>query len=405
MDPVRILKSLNVLSGVPTQLLDAGMESIRCFKTPDQTLLSYDYRALAQGHDLTPGRFSLVSGAFGELFLLYAIPEPWGEGLSLLFGPFRCGGMDLEEGPDHVGRRQLSADESRMLRDYLRSLHEFALGDVRDVAAHVSFCFTGSLDDPLDEDLRAYVRDFYLELDAERVRRHEERSCDPVSQLYYYEGEVLSHVRGGDVRALRDMACGLSHACIPDMAGDQLRSQKDYSILVFEKLAQAGIESGMDIVASNTARDAFVRRTEQAGDLEQTMRVRDAAIVYFTSEVGKSQARGHSRLVAAVMQFIGLNLARPLQTQEIARAFHLSSSALQKKFKAETGTTIQHYITMRKVSESKVMLRSGLTVTEVAAQLGFFDSSHFSRVFKKATGMTPKTFQDTRLPKLPYPLP
>ena len=34
------------------------------------------------------------------------------------------------------------------------------------------------------------------------------------------------------------------------VTGDTLRSEKNYSIVVFEKLSQAGIELGMDIVRS-----------------------------------------------------------------------------------------------------------------------------------------------------------
>lgn len=51
------------------------------------------------------------------------------------------------------------------------------------------------------------------------------------------------------------------------------------------------------------------------------------------------------------------------------------------------------YISKRKISAAKIMLKSNHTISEVALGLGFSDSSHFSRVFKKYVGASPKQYQ------------
>lgn len=56
-------------------------------------------------------------------------------------------------------------------------------------------------------------------------------------------------------------------------------------------------------------------------------------------------------------------------------------------------TTLYNYIMKRKISAAKVMLKSNNTISEVAFTLGFSDSSHLSKVFKKYTGISPKQFQ------------
>ncbi|HAQ0911628.1 TPA: helix-turn-helix domain-containing protein, partial [Enterococcus faecium] len=44
-------------------------------------------------------------------------------------------------------------------------------------------------------------------------------------------------------------------------------------------------------------------------------------------------------------------------------------------------------------STAKIMLKSNHTISEVSLGLGFSDSSHFSRVFKKYAGVSPKQYQ------------
>ncbi|HFM5596368.1 TPA: helix-turn-helix domain-containing protein, partial [Enterococcus faecium] len=59
----------------------------------------------------------------------------------------------------------------------------------------------------------------------------------------------------------------------------------------------------------------------------------------------------------------------------------------------EMHITIYNYISKRKVSAAKIMLKSNYTISEVSLGLGFSDSSHFSRVFKKYVGVSPKQYQ------------
>ncbi len=82
---------------------------------------------------------------------------------------------------------------------------------------------------------------------------------------------------------------------------------------------------------------------------------------------------------------------RPLKVKELASHFNISESKLRTLFKTELGSTVQDYIIERKIEEAKLMLKSNVT----AYTLGFADASHFSRVFKKIVGKTPKHYQQS----------
>lgn len=395
MNAEKILKSIHVLSHMSVRLLDRDFNVLASFSSGSAAFIGYDVSQLTDDAIPHDQPFSLITGHYSELFILYKLDERYA-----LIGPFRVNKVNRAATERKLASQDVPRSEWKTIVSYFEGLPVYALGDVRDIIIHLHFCFTGEIEDPLHDELHAYLRNFYLELDREIVGSCDDRTFDPHSYLYYYESEILSYVNAGRVEALKEMVFKLGSAVVPSTSGDILRSEKNYSIVVFQKLSRAAIDAGCDIVEATVARDAFIRRTEEAGTLQQALKIRDAAIVYYTAEVGKTLERGYSQLVTGIVQFIGLNTNRALRVQHIADAFHLSTSAIQKKFKAETGITVQQYITLRKIEEAKVMLKSGLTVAEVAFALGFFDSSHFSRTFKKIAHTTPKAYQQAQ-PQLP----
>ncbi len=72
----------------------------------------------------------------------------------------------------------------------------------------------------------------------------------------------------------------------------------------------------------------------------------------------------------------------------------LSANYFSKLFHRRTGKRFTAYLTDKKVNAAKALLLSGnKNVGEIAAELGFDNSTYFSKVFKKATGITPQAYQ------------
>ncbi len=79
---------------------------------------------------------------------------------------------------------------------------------------------------------------------------------------------------------------------------------------------------------------------------------------------------------------------------EYAGALHVTPNHLNKAVKAVTGKSPSRWIDETLVLEAKVLLhQTDLSVGEVAAALGLFDASYFSRLFKKYAGVTPVAFR------------
>lgn len=96
--------------------------------------------------------------------------------------------------------------------------------------------------------------------------------------------------------------------------------------------------------------------------------------------------------VSSILEYINQNISNNITIKSLAEHFYLSESYICRIFKAETGTTINKYITARRISIAKSLLDIGLSVTEVCEKSGFRDYSNFLKSFTKAVGISPKKY-------------
>lgn len=121
---------------------------------------------------------------------------------------------------------------------------------------------------------------------------------------------------------------------------------------------------------------------------------KDSAKQYGASQDGYVQtAVDSSRLqVDQILNFIDRNLQSPLTLDLLSQNFYLSSSYLCRIFKSATGTTINKYISAKRISRAKELLSSGYSVGETAELCGYNDYSNFLKTFTKTVGITPKKY-------------
>jgi YesN/AraC family two-component response regulator len=88
-----------------------------------------------------------------------------------------------------------------------------------------------------------------------------------------------------------------------------------------------------------------------------------------------------------------------LQVQDIAQQLNLHPSYLSNVIKSKTGKSVNHWITKKLMNTAKHLLKSTTySSKEISYALGFSEPTHFSRFFKKQTGMTPTAYKKSVLP-------
>ncbi|MBB6670708.1 helix-turn-helix domain-containing protein [Cohnella nanjingensis] len=100
-----------------------------------------------------------------------------------------------------------------------------------------------------------------------------------------------------------------------------------------------------------------------------------------------------SREIDQSIQYMRANLERDISLVELAGAANLSLSHFIRLFKQQTGYPPHHFLIRLRIERSKLLIRSGQAgLKEIAVQIGFADQGHFTRSFKRITGLTPMQY-------------
>jgi AraC-like DNA-binding protein len=95
----------------------------------------------------------------------------------------------------------------------------------------------------------------------------------------------------------------------------------------------------------------------------------------------------------AVRDLILSNISQPPRLPDLASKVGMSETKLKLLFKQTFGDTIYNYYQKIRMEEAAFLLKqAGYSVSEVGYQLGFSNLSHFSRMFHRHYGNTPKKY-------------
>ncbi len=91
-----------------------------------------------------------------------------------------------------------------------------------------------------------------------------------------------------------------------------------------------------------------------------------------------------------IISYIENNLGQTLNLSDIANAFSMSVSNLQRRFKQEFNMTVNGYIRHRRLNIARQHLQLGLvSITEAAYEAGYLYPSNFTHAFRKEFGFAP----------------
>lgn len=105
---------------------------------------------------------------------------------------------------------------------------------------------------------------------------------------------------------------------------------------------------------------------------------------------GTNRHHASDERIQKVLEYIDKHQIQKYSLDELCRCANLSKPRFLALFKAEIGITPRLYwIFHRMELIGKLLTDTDMSISEIAAQTGFVDRSHLSRVFCKHTGMTP----------------
>ena len=94
-------------------------------------------------------------------------------------------------------------------------------------------------------------------------------------------------------------------------------------------------------------------------------------------------------LALQIKHYLEENFAAPILLSDLAAFANASRYYVLRIFKQEVGIPPHAYLMQYRIQQARKLLVQGLPIATVAAETGFTDQSHFTKVFKRMVGVTP----------------
>ena len=180
------------------------------------------------------------------------------------------------------------------------------------------------------------------------------------------------------------------------LSDDPRRNMMYHMVSMTAVITRICIAKGMPQDVAYKISDAFIRKADKAGTVEDIRAVQWEMVVEFTECAANTTLINiNSKQVRDCVDYIRKNAHDNITVSELAESVGLNETYLSKLFKKEMGCTVSEYIRDEKIEEACYLLTfSNKTSIEIATDLSFSSHSYFISVFKKVKGVTPKEYRN-----------
>lgn len=333
---------------------------------------------------------------FGEdLFGCYYLMAPIDSSQLFLAGPFVFDPPVVNDILDLCERLKISGKYHTYIKQYFATLPKVPSKGF--LASYIK-CLADEIYGPEHYQIR-YLKnqnsfDFHFDETLEP-----EPSIDTIKSMenrYDCEEQLMECISRGDYEAAEKLLYRPAYLSdLEQRLPDTIRDQKNYLIIantLFRKAAQRGKVHPiyLDDLSSKMA-----AKIENITSLSQVDPLRREMVRKYCFLVKSYSTKGFSPIIQKVLNYIALNLASDLTLKNLSSIFSLNSSYLSAMFKKETGTTLTAYVNSKRIDRAVYLLNTHVdSIQDIAILCGIPDLTYFTKLFKKAKGMTPTKYRE-----------
>ena len=222
---------------------------------------------------------------------------------------------------------------------------------------------------------------------------------EPMGQIFLLPAEHVFHARS-QCRQQNSVICDLDPLALDEWFEGELR------------WTDRRLRAGLDIV-SHRIRHLLCGMADElrspglASRTVVELMAAQAAIELSRHLMGVEEKQLVGGLSARQLRLVDERIAQhalPPSLAELAGLCGISVRQLTRAFRTSRGRSIGRYLEERRIEQARRLLASGGSVKAVACTLGFTASTNFAAAFRRATGESPKEYQQ-RTAVLRRPLP
>lgn len=214
------------------------------------------------------------------------------------------------------------------------------------------------------------------------------------SQLY--EIQLLNWIREGNLEKLQEFT--KSENNIDGSKGvhskNPLRNEKNIFISFTSLVSHAAIDGGLDWELALNLSDFYIQTVEECNVIVDIYNLYGKMFLDYAERVHKIKFSNYPISIVKCISYIDQNLYKKISLSQIAGYLSVNSSYISYLFKKEVGISITEYIQKERIEEAKKLIQTGeKSFADIYVSLGFIDQSHFTKTFKKFTGINPKDYR------------
>lgn len=319
---------------------------------------------------------------------------------TIIIGPAR------QSAPEEQYLRKLAfdlsvdPDETSTFLSSMKVIIHMPLESILQILCTIHYVITGekiglnelSIIDSAQEELSKEI----IEAQTDSLINSDSHWEENTHNTYQVEQQLLDIVRRGDTLRLQEWAANAPAVRPGKVATNMLRQQKNTFIISATLVSRAAIRGGMDLDDALRLSDSYIQKCERLTSFEQITNLQYHMVAQYTQAVEELRYnRNQSELVRNVASYIRHHLSDAIKTEDISTSLFMSRSHLSTRFKSETGMNLTEYIHYIKISEAKHLLKhTDKSLLLISNYLGYSSQSHFTRSFKKMTGMSPMEYRE-----------
>ncbi len=194
-------------------------------------------------------------------------------------------------------------------------------------------------------------------------------------------------------RSLKEISNYLNKIKKSNQQGQGMLNQFQHDFLqeLYIALEQKGIQAN-SIFKEERMVDLFNDAIKSVSDMENWMEELIQFLVSFNYQAEKTPT-----IIEEIKFHIVKNLDGELSRNELASIVYLHPDYLSHIFKKQTGMSISDYIIEERLKKARIMLTStSRPISEIAMHIGYPNTAYFTKLFKRATKMTPKEYRNLK---------
>ncbi len=227
----------------------------------------------------------------------------------------------------------------------------------------------------------------------ETIQQYKAQSSSPSSEFFYEkQTQLLAKVRTGDMgqsKALLNELIG--HVLF--FEGGKLDAVRIRAIELTTLLSRVAMDSGARADSVYELNSKFLQMMLREQNMEELCYLLQEVVESFMDAAFAQKAPGNLYIRQA-LRFMADNYAQKLTLGAVSAHVGLSPNHFSTLFHKTMGISFQEHLSRLRVEESKrLLLNSQYSLNDIAIAMGFTDQSHYCKVFKRITGISPGKYR------------